>query len=410
MMTSQSTPTAARVATETSRPVPHWQDLFRRLLAEMDSRTSPDWQAQQATLDPALYTDRARFEHERDRLFLRLPICLGPLDQLGEPGSALAREICGVPVLLTRSRDGDVKAFLNVCRHRGARLVTEEATPCRRQSLVCPYHGWTYRLDGTLAGVPLAEAFPDLEKHTLGLRELPSAVRHGMIWAVLTPPAEGEAIATPDIGSFLGSVDDDLAAIDLGGHSLYRQHAIKRAANWKLIVEAFLEIYHVKRLHAGTIGPFFADAVSVSDEVGPHIRFLAARDRTTEIRDLPPEHWSPQIHGTLVHLAFPNSIFIYHPDYISHLGLFPTAPDETLFVHSMLTPHAPINGASGDKAAAHWAHSFDLLDGGVFNGEDLPMCEQIQRGLRSGANTKLIVGRLEQNLQRFHKSLDAALA
>ncbi len=159
-----------------------------------------------------------------------------------------------------------------------------------------------------------------------------------------------------------------------------------------MIVEAFLEIYHVTRLHAGTIGPFFTDSVSVSDPLGPHIRFLAARDRTKEIRDLPPERWTLSEHGTLVHYVFPNTIVIHHPDYVSHLGLFPIAPDETLFVHSMLTPHLP----GDDKADAHWARSFDLIDRGVFNSEDLPICEQIQRGLASGANDRLIVGRLEQ--------------
>jgi Rieske 2Fe-2S family protein len=384
----------------TAPAAPHWETLFQRLLAEMDGRTSPDWQADVAGLDPALYTDPARFGRERERLFRPLPLCLGPVDQLREPGSVMAREICGVPVLIARSREGHVKVFLNVCRHRGARLVNEEGEPCRRQSLVCPYHGWTYRLDGSLAGLPRAEAFPALEKHTLGLRELPSQVRHGMIWAVLDPGA-----SAPDIAAFLGPLDRDLAAIDLGSHRLYRQHAIKRAANWKLIVEAFLEIYHLTRLHAGTIGPFFPDAVSVSDAVGPHIRFLAARERTVDIRSLPPERWSPQHHGTLVHFVMPGSLFIYHPDYISHLGLFPSAPDETLFVHSMLTPEVPAD----EKTEAHWARSFELIDGGVFNGEDLPTCEQIQRGLRSGANDRLIVGRLEQNLQRFHASLDAAL-
>ncbi|MDP2330136.1 MAG: SRPBCC family protein [Reyranella sp.] len=392
--------TMTDAAASPSPVAPHWQTLFQRLLAEMDERASPDWQADEAGLDPTLYIDPTRFEHERERLFRRLPLCLGPVDQLREPGSVMAREICGVPVLITRTREGNAKVFLNVCRHRGARLVIDEGEPCRRQSLVCPYHGWTYRLDGSLAGLPRAEAFPTIDKHMLGLRELPSAVRHGMIWAVLDPSAPA-----PDIAAFLGPLDRDLAAIDLGGHRFYRQHAIKRAANWKLIVEAFLEIYHLTRLHAGTIGPFFADAVSVSDAVGPHIRFLAARERTAEIRELPPERWSPQHHGTLVHFVMPSSLFIYHPDYISHLGLFPSAPDETLFVHSMLTPDIP----EDDKTAAHWARSFELIDGGVFNSEDLPTCEQIQRGMGSGANERLIVGRLEQNLRRFHASLDAAL-
>jgi glycine betaine catabolism A len=376
-----------------------WQPLFERLIAEMDQRSSPDWQAPTIRLDPAIYHAPERFEAERERLFRREPLCLGHADQL-EPGTVLAFEFCGVPVLIARARDGALRVFLNVCRHRGARLVAEQGEVCRKQSLMCPYHGWTYRLDGSLAGVPRPEAFPDLERRLLGLRELPSAVRHGLIWAMLDPDAK-----MPDMAAYLGALDRELGAIGIGDYRFYRQHAVKRAANWKLIVDAFLEVYHVTRLHAGTIGPFFTDAVAVNDGVGRHVRALIARERTSEIRTLPPEQWSPQVHGTLVHYVFPNSIFIYHPDYISHLGLLPDAADETLFVHSMLIPETPAD----EKAEAHWRRSFELIDSGVFAKEDLVVCEQIQRGLASGANDALIVGRLEQNLRRFHSTVDAAL-
>jgi Rieske 2Fe-2S family protein len=376
-----------------------WQPLFERLMAEMDHRSSADWQAPQVALDPAIYHAEDRFAAERQHLFGRLPLCLGHADQL-EPGSVLALEFCGVPVLMTRGRDGALGVFLNVCRHRGARLVGEQGEVCRKQSLVCPYHGWAYRLDGSLAGVPRAEAFPDLDKGQRGLRRLPSTVRHGLVWAMLDPGAE-----LPDMAAYLGELDRELEAIGIGNHRFYRQHAVSRDANWKLIVDAFLEVYHVTRLHAATIGPFFSDAIAVNDGVGRHVRALIAREDTPAIRSLPPQQWSPQRHGTLVHFVFPNSLLIYHPDYISHLGLFPDAADRTLFVHTMLIPEKP----SDDKAEAHWRRSFELIDGGVFNDEDLVICEQIQRGLKSGANEALIVGRLEHNLHRFHASVDAAL-
>src|SRR5258707_1085792 len=124
--------------TDAAAPAPaHWQTLFQRLLGEMDGRTSPDWQADEAGLDPPPYVDPTRFRRERERLFRRMPLCLGPVDQLREPGSVMAREICGVPVLITRTREGDVKVFLNVCRHRGARLIADAneswGEPCKRQ-------------------------------------------------------------------------------------------------------------------------------------------------------------------------------------------------------------------------------------------------------------------------------------
>jgi len=378
-----------------------WQHLFERLVAELDQPTSPDWQVARTTLDPKVYYDVGRFQVERDQLLRRLPLCLGHIDQLAEPGAVLALEFCGTPLLMARGSDRELRVFLNVCRHRGARLLAQQGEVCRRKSFVCPYHAWTYRLDGSLAGVPRAEAFPDLDRHLLGLRELPSAVRHGLMWVVLDPASN----CSLDIAAHLGDLHRDFDAIGLVRHRFYRQHAVRRVTNWKLIVDAFLEVYHVRRLHSVTLGPFFADAVSVSDAVGPHLRFLAARDTTSEIRTLPPERWSPQLHATLVHFVFPNSIFVYHPDYISHLGMYPDAADETLFVHTMLIPETPTD----EKAAEHWRRSFELIDTNVFNSEDLVVCEQIQRGLQSGANEALIVGGLEQNLRRFHSSIEAAL-
>ena len=309
-----------------------WRHLFERLVGELDQPTSPNWEVQTSTLDPKVYYDAGRFEAEHKHLFRGLPLCLGHVDQLAEPGAVLAVDLCGAPLLMARGADRVLRVFLNVCRHRGARLMAQQGEVCRRRNFVCPSHAWTYRLDGSLAGLPRAEAFPDLDRHLLGLRELPSTVRHGLIWAKLDP-ASDRAL---DIADYLGELDQDLNAIGLAHHRFYRQHAVRRATNWKLIVDAFLEVYHVRRLHSATLGPFFADAVSVTDAVGRHLRFLAARDTTWEIRTLPPESWSPQRHATLVHFVFPNSIFVYHPDYISHLGMYPDAADQTLFVHTML--------------------------------------------------------------------------
>jgi phenylpropionate dioxygenase-like ring-hydroxylating dioxygenase large terminal subunit len=378
-----------------------WQNLFERLLSEFDQPNKDEYRGPRVSIDPAIYHDPRRFHTERERLFRRLPLCLGHADQLAERGAVLATELCGIPVLIARARDDELRVFLNVCRHRGARLVAEDGEVCRRQRVVCPYHGWTYGLEGSLAGVPRADAFPDLERRLLGLKRLPTTVHHGLIWTIIDPAAEGF-----DIPTYLGRLDGDFKSIGLGNYRFYRQHAVPRAANWKLIVDAFLEVYHVRRLHSATLGSFFADAISVNEVIGRHQRYLVARDRTSEIRTLPPERWSPQLHATLVHFVFPNSIFVYHPDYISHLGMFPETVDKTLFVHTMLIPEKPAD----EKAEAHWQRSFELIDTAVFNSEDLVVCEQIQRGLRSGANDALIVGGLEQNLARFHSSVEAALA
>ena len=105
----------------------------------------------------------------------------------------------------------------------------------------------------------------DLDKSTRSLRRLPATVRHGLIWAIMDPlgdrpgdPARDRRCSAIEVADFLGGIDEDLAALDLGSHRFFRQHARKRATNWKLVMDAFHEIYHIKRLHARTIAPFFS--------------------------------------------------------------------------------------------------------------------------------------------------------
>ncbi len=378
-----------------------WQGLFERVISEWDHRQSPDADCMETALPSAVYTDPAQYQAELSRLFRNLPLCLGHEDQLDTSGTVLTREVAGLPLLMTRDSSGAVHVFLNACRHRGARLVTGEETVCRRTSLSCLYHGWTYGLDGRLLGVPRRDAFPTLNVAAHGLRQLPSAVRHGLIWATLDP----SSTARPDVAAHLGGLDDDLAALGLAGHRFFRQNAVRRKTNWKLIIDAFIEFYHIKRLHAATVGQYFADTKAAADWVGPHQRLLVARDTFKEAFQLPREQWDPRQHGTLVHFIFPNSLIVHHPDYISHMGIFPAGIDQSLFVHTMLTPELPAD----DKARAHWERSFELIDTDVFNGEDLFICEQIQLGLAAAENASFVLGRFENNVRRFHETIAASL-
>ena len=375
--------------------------LFQRLLDEMEQSESSEWDAQEGRVDVAHYSDAAHLERERQHVLRKLPLCLGHADQLPAPGHMLARDILGLPLLLVRDRNGAVQVLLNVCRHRGARLVLADDEVCQRKALVCPYHAWRYELDGELSVIPAAAGFPTTDKSDHGLRRLPTQVRHGLIWAVLDPAA-----TRIDVACFLGDIDDDLGTLGLGSHRFFRQHARRCPINWKLMMDAFQEVYHIKALHKRTIAPFFLDMKTAGEGAGVHTRILVGRDRLPEARGLPSTAWDIRRHATLTHAIFPNSLLIYHPDATSHMAMFPITPDEMLFVHSFFTPHAPRT----DDERAHWDRTFEMIDGGVFSDEDLFVSEQIQRGVRSGANQHFIFGRFEQHLRRYHEHMAMMIA
>jgi len=375
--------------------------LFRRLLAERDQPEGADWDATDSEIDCAVYHDPDIHRREVERVFRRMPLCLGRADQLPEPGTMIARDLLGLPLLIVRDRGGEIRVLLYVCRHRGARLLETQETVSRQASLSCPYHAWTYELDGALRGIPGGEGFPCLQRAERGLRRLPSAVRHGFVWAVLDPQA-----TDIDVSGFLGDIDRDLASLGLEGHHFFRQRVQRRACNWKLVMDAFQEVYHIRRLHSGSIAGYFPGSRFTSGGEGLHTRILVGREPLAQAQDLPESQWDVRCHATLTHAIFPNSLLIYHPDFTSHLGMFPTAPGELLFVHSLFTPHAP----RSDKERAHWERSFDLIDGSVFSAEDLHISEQIQSVIGAGANQRFALGRFEQNLRRFHANLAALIA
>jgi phenylpropionate dioxygenase-like ring-hydroxylating dioxygenase large terminal subunit len=369
--------------------------LFARL-REHAARGSLDLGGSSAIPARHYYSDE-RLRQEREILFRRYPLIVGHVAEL--PAASLrAVDVAGQPVLLVRDEAGTVRAFLNVCRHRGMRLVGDEGV-CAKQAVVCPYHGWTYALDGRLRHFLHPEAFPDLKPQDHGLVALPCAVHHGLIWVMPTP---GPGL---DMGAYLGAIDEELGWF-LGDSVLFRRVDVARAANWKLIIDAFLDGYHIRVLHRDTIYPFFMDALAVSEAVPPHIRSAAARRRIVEAVSLPPEQWDLREHCTFTHFVFPNTVFIFHPDYASVISVFPVDADHLRWVHQMLIPSAQDTAAN----RPHWDRTFQLIEQTVFQREDLFAAEGIQAGLRSGANTELLIGRLEHPIRAFHDAIERALA
>ena len=345
------------------------------------------------------YTDPQQFAAERQRLFLGRPLIIGHESQIPAAGDAIVYDWLGLPLITLRDKAGQIGTFMNVCRHRGMRLVQEQGRTCLR-SMVCPYHQWTYGLDGALRNIPRDESFTDIDIAELGLVALPTEVRNGLIWM------QADRDRDMDLEQHLAGLDIDLDIFEVADFSFCEQNVRTIDCNWKLVQDAFLDGYHVTRLHKDTVGSFFPDAMAESDLLGDHVRSAVARNEIADAVGLPAAQLCLRRHATFSYSVFPNAVLIFHPEYTSIISLFPLSADQTIFAHTMLTPQPP----ESDEQRDHFRRSFQLIDQGVFQAEDIFVSVGAQKGMRSGANTDLLFGGLEESAIRFHEIIERELA
>jgi len=336
----------------------------------------------------ANYNSPERLEREIHDVFRKSPIPFCPSAALPDVGSYVAHDSAGTPLVVVRGKDRRVRAFRNACRHRGSEVA--QGSGCAK-AFVCPYHGWTYQLDGTLNRVPHEEGFPDLDKSNFGLSSVACEERLGLvfvgqdesIWS--SPPWEGlpEIIAEEQI--------------------LMSTSEVELEANWKVHLESFLEGYHIRFAHPETFYPYGFDNLNLIETVGPNGRIIFPFRRIEKVRDVPPEDRKVDGLITDVFQIFPNVIVTILSRHTNIVIIEPMSVDRTKIYTYVLTNEG---GGEDAVALAKRDNSFVTQTGAA---EDIALVRSIQRSINSGANEVFTFGHYEPLIQHFHKNLTAAL-
>ncbi len=344
------------------------------------------------------YTDPARFERERARIFRRLPLLLATSVELPKPGDYCALEAVGMPVLLCRGGDGQVRAFANLCRHRGAQLVPEGCGRARR--FVCPYHAWSYDTDGALVGIMDEAEFGAVARESHGLVKLPVLERAGLIWVTPDPHS------TLDIAHFLSGYDALLSSFAFERWTLLERREVK-GPNWKLAFDGYLDLYHLPILHKDTFGADFPNR-ALYHAFGPHQRVDAPNPALLELEAKPEAMWPTEMLNTGVWTIFPHvSIATFDTGLRGVLlsQLFPGAEvGESRTVQSYLVATPPESEEQRKALDAQW----ELL-GYVVEQEDYATGFRQQAALQSGALPAVMFGRNEGGGQTFHAWVERLL-
>lgn len=375
--------------------------ILRQFFALREARTTT-MAAEPYRQRSSVYTDADRLAEETATLFRGQPLVVALSADLPSTGDYVATEVAGVPLLLVRGEDAEVRGFLNICRHRGGRVASGRGRPGR--AFKCPYHSWAYDLNGDLLGQPLArDAFQGLDRDALGLLPVPVSERFGVVLARI-----GGVNARVDVEAELSGLGPELADLRLDGYLFFDERSGVFDANWKLIYDTFLESYHIFSLHKDSIGPDLLSTPFVADTFGPHARAAVMRREVVKLLERPESEWELRPYCSLVYLLFPN-VLINLP-MSGHVELWEVYPEPEDPHRSRVNVRFYIPGEpASDEQRAFWETNVKFTERVVFK-EDFDQQQDIHRSLRTGLMPEVVYGRNEPMLIHQHEQIELALA
>jgi glycine betaine catabolism A len=361
-----------------------------------------------STLPGPSYVDETIFTLEQEKIFERMWFCAVRAADLPSPGAYKTVQVGRESLILSRSSTGEIRAFYNVCRHRGARICTEESGEVKR-TFKCTYHAWAYDLDGKLAAAPNLVNMPDIDRTEFGLRQVATREWLGYVWVCLAEePPSFEATVLREVVDRLGDVESldhyQAAALTVGRRIVYDVRA-----NWKLIVENFMECYHCATIHPELteVLPEFVSGYAAQYYVGHGAQFgdkisgftVDGSEGVDRIPTISEDQDRRYYAITVKPQVFVNMV----PDHVIVHRMFPMAADRTVIECDWL--YLPEVVAQGKDVS----RSVELFD--RVNRQDFDACERTQPSMNSrmyAAGGVLVPS--EHHIAAFHEWWQGQLA
>ena len=341
----------------------HYEAVRRPLL---EAETMPSW----------CYTAPAFYQREVERIWRKVWNFVGSVGQIPNPGDYFTLTFAGVPLIVLRDTTGKVRVFANTCRHRGSELLHDSGN-CKL--IVCPYHSWTYELNGALRGAPEMDKTVGFDKETNGLISIKSDTWGGFIFINFDD-------ASGPLSDALGDLPQKLAPYGLDDMALVRRKTYDMACNWKLFVENAKESYHIGTVHRATIDKYASAKAAgywVEEPTGEYVVTFAQHEGSMALlkgaKGFPPIEGLAgrrEAGGTYAPLIYPSTYLACTIDCAWYLEMHPLGPNRTRMIHGALFPKSRLERPDFEEVAKNYFHRWDVtLD------EDIVASERQQLGI-----------------------------
>jgi len=371
--------------------------MLDRLRKHLEAGTT-DKAAYQLRVPASHYVSDSQAAQEIELLFKRRPLLVALTPHLPEPGDYVTHEALDTSLVLVRDRSGTARAYINACRHRGARIAEGRGS---KASFSCPFHAWNWGLDGKIIARPNShQGFDDNDDRYDQLLEVPCFETAGLIFVLL----EGDDIEAK-VQALMGPALDDISHFTIADTQYIDSRTIELPCNYKFFLDGFAETYHLSALHKKSINPFYYSGSTLVDWLGEVVRLISPR-RTIDNEFAKPSHDQQQVlpYTTTEYLLAPNVLLTHQVDHIQFWRVYPVNGASACRIELNVLWPKPMDDEAWRKAKLN----VDLV-WQVTTEEDFPQSVAIHGNLASGRLPELIFGANEPALIYYHQNIAKAI-